>query len=239
MQPPSGFDGKSSTDPPSCQPPTCPTCGQPLQGEGADASSNQPESHPARLDLRTITDRLAGDAEFATQIERLIELSLASPAWGANLRADAYCIATHPLAKAWLERSDELADALGGRRDLLRWRRRGVLRHLHPPVVGLPLAEPLRGPTPPGEETRLFELHDELEWLPIVGLRTPEGWRPKQNTITHTQARAILGWKAQRLDTRLSRGFVPGYDHESRSRREVRIDVVDFLSWSIVRKRVA
>jgi hypothetical protein len=79
-----------------------------------------------------------------------------------------------------------------------------------------------------------------LEWLRIEGYRDQETglWRPKSDTITLKQARAILGWKATRFDRRRSYSWTPGGNRgRGGQSSNARIDTEDFMNWSVVKGR--
>jgi hypothetical protein len=148
------------------------------------------------------------DERFLEQVAALrkLEATLLQP--GVDLTARWREIVSHPELLEWLRQSDQVADAIKGRRDLVKKRRRGILRWLEGPDTGMPFHFPVTFVAPESvldRELRLFRLRDELEYVVIPFFRSvaplAPGPRPVRDTLTHQMVRAVLDWKASHLDS--------------------------------------
>jgi hypothetical protein len=150
------------------------------------------------------------DGAVAEQLARLRSLESEHLQPGTDLTSIWREFVTHPDLLIWLRCSDEVADSIKGRRDLVKKRRRGILRWLEGPDRGMPYYLPPHfgaGDPVRDREQRLFRLRDELEYIVIPFFRQWErtaGPRPVRDTLTHQLVRAILDWKASHLDMWLS-----------------------------------
>lgn len=200
----------------------CPTCGA-AQHAASTARSGDSAATPAQRALRpdSVERRcpgdplresdLAADPVFAAQFATLRHLERTHVAAGSDLAPLWRAAVTHGSLLAWLQQSDEVADSLKGRRDLVKKRRRGILRWLEGPDKGMPFHLPSHFVHPDqgsDRELRLFRLRDELEYIVIPFYRQVDrfapGPRPMRDTLTHPLVRAILDWKASHLDAWLS-----------------------------------
>lgn len=98
-----------------------------------------------------------------------------------------------------------------GKRHLAALRRRGIVRHLDGPAMGLPVEFPeaFSRPTERGRYTVAFALWDELEWCVLECLERfdgisdvpvePDGSRPLPY-LTGLHIRAVMGWTQSYLD---------------------------------------
>jgi hypothetical protein len=123
----------------------------------------------------------------------------------------------------------------------VKLRRRGILRHLDGEDRGFPLFQP----APAADSTRkpslekrgfwMLRLRDELSWHPITVYphsKTRQFARPIKERLNHTEARAILDWKASHLDLWLSKKshLLEGRIAYERSRGVV-FDTERFMRW--------
>lgn len=190
-------------------------------------------------ELRTDKYRVVtGDLARAEQLRELARVEAENRRPGANLCVEAIVAASHPQLRDWLQKSDRLADPkeIKGRSDLVKQRRLGILRHLEGEDRGFPLGQPV--PThhlPQGQGFWLLRLRDELEWLSMPVLKpTPSRPypRPVKDRLNHREARAILDWKASRLDMWLAdRPHLIGGRLAVDSSRGVLFDTDAFVRW--------
>lgn len=161
----------------------------------------------SRADLSPLAPPLAefraNDPEFQRQMEALRELDHANQRAGADVREEAFAIATIPELRVRLELGEELVETLPAHSSLRSKRRRGILRYLEtePSYTGLPIFPPLAPPLPNPREWPKVELHwgwlyDELSWEPSWIVRTEWGWRPVSAILNSVQMRAIFGLTA-------------------------------------------
>jgi hypothetical protein len=172
------------------------------------------------------------------QLEALGRLEAENRWPGADLRTEADGIASDPELRGWLRESDRIADpkVMKGRPDLARRRRFGVLRFLDSEDTGFPVHQPLLLQRLPQEQGFwLLRLQDELEWvvMPVFKpTRSRPYARPTKDRLNHREARAILDWKASRLDMWLSdRPHLVGGRMAVDSSRGVLFDTDAFIRW--------
>lgn len=193
----------------------CPTCG------AAKAVQQRPEPQPHRLAGHlsrgkallpgdSLPAEAASDPLFSAQLAVVREIEGMHVSAGSNL-ISLWQEITHPSLLDWLIQSDEVADSIKGRRDLVKRRRRGILRWLEGPDRGMPFHLPSQfvpSAASGDRELRLFRLRDELEYIAVPFTRCVDrfapGPRPIRDTLTHPLVRAILDWKASHLDAWLS-----------------------------------
>lgn len=189
----------------------CSECKRPLwltnfQPDDPEAWLSEVPLH-TRLRYRPfLIDDVSG---YSRELKKLAQLEFANPS--PDVRKEAFEIASHPGLVAWLGKSDALLDSpdLKCRADLAKFRRRGTLRHIEGPDRGFPLFQP---PPPPESSSDkgfwMLRLRDELSWLVLRVYRaskTRPFARPVKERLNHTEARAILDWKASHLDLWLSK----------------------------------
>jgi hypothetical protein len=148
---------------------------------------------------------------FVEQLAAVRELEGKHVTAGSNLISLWEGVVSHPRLVDWQIQSDEVADSIKGRRDLVKKRRRSILRWLEGPDRGMPFHLPAQfvaSDASPDREFRLFRLRDELEYIVIPFTRRVDrfapGPRPIRDTLTHPLVRSILDWKASHLDAWLS-----------------------------------
>lgn len=219
----------------------CITCRQEIQEiqPEFEGSETQELAPIGRTELRA--DKYfvyVDDPARAEQIKELARLETENRRPGADLRAEAEEIAKHPELIRWLGESDRIADPkeIKGRGDLTKQRRSGVLRHLEGEDRGFPLEQPLPlHRLPQGQGFWLLRLRDELEWLSMAVLKPSPSRpypRPVKDRLNHREARAILDWKASRLDMWLAdRPHLVGGRLAVDSSRGVLFDTDAFVRW--------
>lgn len=181
---------------------------------------------------------VANDREITEQLETLRRLETENRRPGANLSTEAEMIANHPELREWLKKSNRIADPqeIKGRADLARQRRSGILRSLEGEDRGFPIHQPVpHYPLPQGQGFWLLRLRDELEWLvmPVFKKTISRPYpRPTKDRLNHREARAILDWKASRLDMWLAdRPHLVGGRLAVDSSRGVLFDTDVFVRW--------
>jgi hypothetical protein len=200
----------------------CPTCGAAKSVQQRDVTNSDLPAHLSRGKFSTDRARVlpgdsmpsfeaAADPLFAEQLAAVREIEGTHVSAGSNLISLWNGIVTHPSLLDWLTQSDQVAGSIKGRRDLVKKRRRGILRWLEGPDRGMPFHMPLQfvsSGSASDRELRLFRLRDELEYIVVPFTRCVDrfapGPRPVRDTLTHPLIRAILDWKASHLDAWLS-----------------------------------
>lgn len=203
----------------------CPTCGAAKAVQQRDVTLSHLSGHLSRGKFSTEGPRVfPGDALpseanedplFAVQLAAIREIEGRHVRASCNLISLWNGIVTHPGLLDWLTQSDEVAGSIKGRRDLVKRRRRGILRWLEGPDRGMPFHVPpqfVASDISSDRELRLFRLRDELEYIVVPFTRCVDrfapGPRPVRDTLTHPLVRAILDWKASHLD-----GWLSAYPH--------------------------
>ena len=190
----------------------------------------------AKSELRTNKYSIyPGDPARAEQLELLAWLEKRNRVPYADLRAEAERIAKHSELLSWLRESDRISDPDGsGRNDLVKQRRRGILRLLEGEDRGFPIHQPIpRYKLPQGQGFWLLRLQEELEWLSMIVLKPTivrPYPRPIKDRLNHREARAIIDWKASRFDLWLSKNKVGGRITIDSS-RGVLFDTDTFIRW--------
>lgn len=181
---------------------------------------------------------VANDRVCSEELEALGRLEAENRRPGANLSTEAENIGNHPELREWLKKSNRIADPqeIKGRADLVRQRRLGVLRSLEGEDRGFPIHQPVPHHRLPRDQGFwLLRLRDELEWLVMpVFKKTPSRpyARPTKDRLNHREARAILDWKASRLDMWLAdRPHLVGGRLAVDSSRGVLFDTDAFVRW--------
>ena len=237
--------------------PVCPACRQQIQDRSTGAGSTNISSEGCVSAVSTVPDlpeevapigRLEhrsgkysvylGDRARAEQFEAIGRLEAENRRPGANLRTEAEILASHPELRDWLQRSDQIADPkiTKGRADLVRQRRFGVFRFLEGEDRGFPVNQPIpHHRLPQGQGFWLLRLRDELEWLAMPVYKQTHSrpyTRPTKDRLNHREARAILDWKASRLDMWLAdRPHLVGGRLAVDSSRGVLFDTDAFVRW--------
>lgn len=205
--------------------PVCVSCRQEIPNGSLAASTTEgpeaaelPQEIPGISHRELRTNRYSiypGDPARAEQLELLARLEEGNREPRADVRAEAERIAKHPELLSWLRESDRISDPGDpGRKDLVRQRRRGILRHLEGEDRGFPIHQPIPRYRPAQEQGFwLLRLREELEWLSMIVLKPTivrPYPRPIKDRLNHTELRAILDWKASHLDLWLSDNKIPG-----------------------------
>jgi len=178
------------------------------------------------------------DHTITEQLEALGRLEAENRWPGANIRAEADCIASHPELRGWLRESDRIADPkekeIRRRSDLVRQRRFGILRFLNGEDRGFPINQPLPlHRLLQDQGFWILRLRDELEWLMMPVFKPTRARpypRPTKDRLNHREARAILDWTAFHLDMWLSDHRVLGRIVIANS-RGVMFDTDAFIRW--------
>lgn len=208
--------GGPRTPCPHCKRSVCPHCGRPIWVPYL--VDDEPGTWLSEVSLHAkfryrpfLIDDLS---QYSRELKALGQLQFDNQR--PDIRKEADAIASHPALVSWIEKSDALVSSpdLKGRADLVRLRRRGILRHLAGEDRGFPLFQP----TPaavfthrPSLEKKGFwmlRLLDELSWHSITVYpmsKTRQFARPVKERLNHREARAILDWKASLLDLWLSK----------------------------------
>ena len=176
---------------------------------------DDPEAFPSEVPLHNklryrplLIDDVSG---YSRELKQLEQLESAHRGLGTDLSKEARGIASHPGLVTWLEKSDALLNSpdLKGRGDLVKLRQRGLLRHIDGQDRGFPLFQPTPPPKLPDDQGFwMLRLRDELSWLVLTVYRVSKSRpfaRPVKERLNHTEARAILDWKASHLDLWLSK----------------------------------
>jgi hypothetical protein len=218
----------------SSVPVSCPACEQ-ERGEGSSAAIATPAPFGKERQLfRPTEDSGQRDLEVAA----LCRLDVENRRPGADLRGEAGKLVSDQSVADWLLKSDEISEpkVLKGRADLVRQRRRGILRLLDGEDRGFPICQPIpRHAQPEGQSYWLLRLRDELEWLvlPVCApTKTRPFARPVKDRLNHREARAILDWKASHLDMWLAdRPHLVGGRLALDASRGVIFDTEAFVRW--------
>jgi hypothetical protein len=212
----------------------CTACRQEIQ---KDSDPSEEAAPIGRFVHRSVV-YVANDPECTDQLGALGRLEAENRRPGADLSTEAENIAHHPELREWLKKSDRIADpkVMKGRADLTRQRRLGVLRSLESEDQGFPIHQPVpQHRLPPDQGFWLLRLRDELEWLvmPVFKKTISRPYaRPTKDRLNHREARAILDWKASRLDMWLAdRPHLVGGRLAVDSSRGVLFDTDAFVRW--------
>ncbi len=219
----------------------CTACRQEIPpGFSGDGSMNVTPEEVApigKLIHRSVV-YVANDRECVDELEELRHLEAENRTPGADLTTEAESIAHHPELREWLKKSNRIADPqqMKGRADLVKQRRFGILRSLESEDQGFPIHQPVpHHPLPPDQGFWLLRLRDELEWLvmPVFKKTISRPYpRPTKDRLNHREARAILDWKASRLDMWLAdRPHLVGGRIMVDASRGVLFDTDIFVRW--------
>jgi hypothetical protein len=147
----------------------------------------------------------------------LMEMERANRHRGADIREEAYRVATHPALHDALLQSDSSVASLPCHSRLRDYRRWGILRfpksHAH---AALPLDPPLPPILPSPDEWPNFTVHwgryiDELEWVPFWAVPlSGGGWRPPFAIMNSFEIRGFFGLSAVTFYELNRSNLIPG-----------------------------
>jgi len=163
--------------------------------------------HVDRSLVNPFAPPLLQDHHFQREFAMLRAAERAHRIPGVDLRDVLPGRITHPILKDWLDEGEEHLSCIKGRADLVRRRRHYILRDDDSMPFDYPIKSFVYHNEAGDGENRLYRLIDEAEWLPISYwyVRHPATTvRPVRAVFRHQHVRAILDWKASRLDMWLS-----------------------------------